>query len=79
LNASLRFDDAARNLDEVVALQRCSARECGSIEATGLDGDKKNRMATLAGHQPDSSGRSIGNADRMHGNGRLFGRSTKKI
>jgi hypothetical protein len=45
LCASLRFDDAARNLDEAVALQCCSAREYGSIEATCLDGDKKKRMA----------------------------------
>jgi hypothetical protein len=36
-------------------------------------------MATLFGLQPHSEARSIGNADRMRGNRRLFGRTTKKI
>jgi hypothetical protein len=79
LDASLRFDDAVRNLDEAVAMKSRSERQCGSIEEPCLDGDKRNWMATLVEHRPDSKDRLIGEADRMHGNGRLFGRTTKKI
>jgi hypothetical protein len=53
LNASLRFDDAVRNLDEAVALQSCSAPvSTGSIEETCLNGDKKELDGNLLGHQP---------------------------
>jgi hypothetical protein len=48
-------------------------------QGVGLDGNKNNRMTPLQRHQPDSKDRSIGNADPMHGNWRLFGRTTKKI
>src|SRR5258708_39123647 len=44
-----------------------------------LDRDKMDWMTTLFRHQPGSKGRSIGNADRMHGNLRLIGRTTTKI
>jgi hypothetical protein len=80
MNASLRFDDAVRNPDEAVAPRSWSAH-VGTARSRipCLDGDKKNRMASLVEHHPDSKDRLIGNADRMHGNRRLFGRSTKKI
>jgi hypothetical protein len=53
LNANLRFDDAARNLEEAAALQPCSVGEYGLIKEIYLDGDKKDRIAIPAGHQPD--------------------------
>jgi hypothetical protein len=50
LNASLRFDDAVRNLDEAVALQSCSAPvSTGAIEETFSTATKKNWMATCSG------------------------------
>jgi hypothetical protein len=40
-NASLRFDDTVRNMDESVSLQfRFSTREHGSFVEIHLDGDK---------------------------------------
>jgi hypothetical protein len=51
----------------------------GRVKGTGLDGDKMNLMTTLFRHQPGSKGRSIGIADRMHGNRRLIGRPVTKI
>ena len=51
----------------------------GRVKETRLDGDKMDRMTTRFQHLPDSKGRSIGDADRMHGKRRLIGRTTTKI
>src|ERR1700730_15620734 len=48
-------------------------------QEVGPDGGKESGWQPLRGHQPDSKDRSIGNADLMHGDWRLFGRTTKKI
>jgi hypothetical protein len=77
LRVSLRFDDPTRNLDAALALQFEIVREYVSINC--LDGGEKDLGATLVEHRLDGKGRSIGDTDRMRGNRRLFGRTTKII
>jgi hypothetical protein len=71
--SNLRFDDASGNFNEAIAQSRLTSggeRYCG---------EKTYWTETLPGYSSRIQNRSIGIADRMHGNGRLFERITKKI